>query len=147
MDVRLVGWKYKDIRGGLSGVEVKLGSPPSRWALIQMPNGMGKTTTMHLLRAAFSGEDLPPDVVKSFRPSDDVDKGEFEVVLTVGEQTHRIMLTLNYDTGACVYQTSKAATQAGGKQAGRVLPKELDSLLTPAFTRLFIFDGELARQI
>src|SRR3954468_14428502 len=110
MDVRLVGWRYKDIRGGLSGVDIKLGNPPSRWTLIQMPNGMGKTTTMHLLRAAFSGETLDPETIKSFRPSDSVTRGEFELVLTVGDQTHRITLVLNYDTGACVYHTAKAAT-------------------------------------
>src|ERR1700689_3069007 len=144
MDVKLIGWRYKNVRGGLSGVEVKLGNPPNRWTLIQMPNGMGKTTTMHLFRAAFSGEQLEPDVVKGFRPSDKVGNGEFELVISIEEQVYRITLQLNYETGATVFHTARAETQSGGKQVGHVLPKELKSLLTPEFARLFIFDGELA---
>ena len=37
MDVKLISWRYKNIRGGLSEVEITLGNPPSRWTLIQMP--------------------------------------------------------------------------------------------------------------
>ena len=147
MDVRLLSWRYKDIRGGLSGLELKLGSPPTRWTLIQMPNGMGKTTTMHLFRAALSGETLEADIVRGFRPSDKVDRGEFEVTLSIGEKLWRITLLLDYEAGTSRYCTAKAAEKSGGKQAGHILPPELKSLLTPAFTRLFVFDGELARQI
>ena len=147
MDVKLISWRYKNIRGGLSDIEVTLGNPPSRWTLIQMPNGMGKTTTMHLFRAAFSGEQLEPDIVRGFRPSDSVTNGEFELAISVGGQFCRITLKLNYDAGTVAYHTSRAETQSGGKQLGHVLPQELKSLLTPQFTRLFIFDGELARQI
>ena len=48
MDVKLISWGYKNIRGGLSGVSLKLGNPPNKWTLIQMPNGMGKTTTIRM---------------------------------------------------------------------------------------------------
>jgi DNA sulfur modification protein DndD len=147
MDVKLISWRYKNIRGGLSGLEIKLGNPPTRWTLIQMPNGMGKTTTMHLFRAAFSGEPLDAEIVRGFRPADDVKSGEFELVVTVAGQIYRIALVLNFETGTCAYHTARADVQSGGKQIGHVLPKELKSLLTPEFTKLFIFDGELARQI
>jgi len=147
MNVKLIGWRYKNIRGGLNDVEVTLGNPPSRWTLIQMPNGMGKTTTMHLFRAAFSGEQLAPEDVRAFRPSDKVCTGEFELIISIAEQVYRITLQLNYDTGTVAYHTARAKTQSGGKQLGHVLPQELKSLLTTQFTRLFIFDGELARQI
>jgi hypothetical protein len=70
MDVRLIGWRYKNIRGGLDGLQIDLGNPPSHWTLIQMPNGMGKTTTMQLLRAAFSGMQLDEGIVRDFRSSD-----------------------------------------------------------------------------
>lgn len=147
MDVKLISWRYKNIRGGLNEVEITLGNPPSRWTLIQMPNGMGKTTTMHLFRAAFSGETLEPDTVRGFRPSDTVTSGEFELVVSVSGQVFRLFLQLNYEAGTVAYHTARAETQSGGKQLGHVLPQELKSLLTPQFTRLFIFDGELARQI
>jgi DNA sulfur modification protein DndD len=98
-----ISWRYKDIRGGLSGVNVKLGNPPSRWTMIQMPNGMGKTTTMHLFRAAFSGEQLDAEIVRGFRPSDSTKVGEFELVISVVDQIFRILLSLNYDTGVIGY--------------------------------------------
>lgn len=147
MDVRVISWRYENIRGGLSGLNVNLGNPPKRWTLIQMPNGMGKTTTMHLFRAAFSGEQLEPEIVRSFKPTDEVKTGEFELVVTVGGQTYRITLALNYDAGTLSYHTARATAKSGGKEVGHVFPTELKSLLTPEFTKLFIFDGELARQI
>lgn len=115
--------------------------------MIQMPNGMGKTTTMHLFRAAFSGEQLDAEIVRGFRPSDSTKFGEFELVISVVDQIFRILLSLNYDSGVIGYTTARAEVQAGGKQVGHVLPKELKSLLSPEFCRLFIFDGELAKQI
>lgn len=52
MELRVLGWRYENLRGGLRDVSIDLESSPGRWALIQMPNGTGKTTTMSLFRAA-----------------------------------------------------------------------------------------------
>ena len=147
MDVRLLSWAYVRIRGGLDGVDVNLGSPPARWTLIQMPNGMGKTTTMQLLRATLSGATMDEDTVRSFRPTEQTREGSFELVLTIDGQVYRLTTTLDYDRGTVMYETARAATTGGGRQPGHLLPRELQSLLSPEFTKLFIFDGELARQI
>lgn len=147
MQIRILSWKYRNIRGGLDGVEVDLGSPPARWTLIQMPNGMGKTTTMHLLRAAFTGASMSEAQVRSFKPFEQARDGLFELVLTLDSSVYRITTLLDYEQGTVSYETARAATTGGGKQEGHIFPPELKPLLTEEFAKLFIFDGELARQI
>lgn len=146
MDVRITGWRYRNIRGGLRDVAVELGSPPARWTLVQMPNGTGKTTTMALLRAVLTGEHLPPASVRGFRPTDDTDRGEFELKLLVDNRLHRLFLRLDYLEGIATYWTSRAEL-SGGLEEGLNLPAELKRLITSAFARLFVFDGEMAKEI
>ncbi|HVZ91644.1 MAG TPA: AAA family ATPase [Rhizomicrobium sp.] len=147
MEIRVLGWSYENIRGGLRDVSVELGSPLPRWTLIQMPNGTGKTTTMALFRAVFTGEALSPETVQDFRASDDADTGQFEVRLTIDGRLYRIQLRLDYRTGGYAYWTARSEERSGGIEEGLLLPRELGRLLTPQFARLFIFDGELAKEI
>jgi DNA sulfur modification protein DndD len=147
MEVRVLGWRYENLRGGLRNVNIDLESAPGRWALIQMPNGTGKTTTMSLFRAAFSGEALSPDFVRDLRASDDVDGGLFEVRLSIDEKPFRIQLRLNFRNGSYQYWTARSEVRGGGLEEGLSLPTDLKRLLTPDFTRLFVFDGELAKEI
>lgn len=147
MDLRILGWRYSNIRGGLRNVQVELGSPASRWTLIQMPNGTGKTTTMALLRAVLAGERLSPSAVREFRPSDDTDRGEFELRLAIQDRLYRLLLRLDYREGTASYWTARAELTSGGLEEGRNLPDELERLITPAFARLFVFDGEMAKEI
>ena len=58
MKVRIAGWRSKNLRGYLRGIDIVLSSQNKRWTLFQMPNGTGKTTTMRLFRAALTGESL-----------------------------------------------------------------------------------------
>lgn len=147
MDLRIQGWKYENIRGGMRDVEIDFGHAPPRWALVQMPNGTGKTTTMALLRAVLAGESLPATVVRDFRPDEDTEIGRFELRLVIDGRPLRLEMRLDYDSGEVTYWTTRAALAAGGMEEGRVLPEELSLLITPEFTRLFIFDGEMAKQI
>jgi DNA sulfur modification protein DndD len=147
MDVRITGWRYHNIRGGLRNVAVELGSPPPRWTLVQMPNGTGKTTTMALFRAVLAEEELTPETVAGFRPTDETERGEFELKLLVGGQLHRLFLRLNYEDGTATYWTSRAELSGGGFEEGLNLPRELKNLISPDFARLFVFDGELAKEI
>lgn len=147
MELRVLGWKYKNIRGGLGDVTVALDSSPSRWTLIQMPNGTGKTTTMLLFRAVFAGEQLTPDEVLSLRASDSVMEGQFELRLSIDDKPYRIQLRLNFQNGTCEYWTARSELRGGGLEEGLLLPRELKRLLTRDFTRLFVFDGELAKEI
>lgn len=147
MEIRVLGWSYENIRGGLRDVSVDLGSPLPQWTLIQMPNGTGKTTTMALFRAVFTGEALSAEAVRDFRASDEAETGQFEVRLTIDGRLYRIQLRLDYRTGGHAYWTARSEERSGGIEEGLLLPRELARLLTPEFARLFIFDGELAKEI
>ncbi|WP_434390300.1 AAA family ATPase [Melittangium boletus] len=147
MKLRLLSWSYKNIRGGMRNITIDLGARPARWTLIQMPNGTGKTTTMALLRAALSGEPLDEMTVRDFRPSDETETGEFELILELDDRPYRILLKLDYRAGKASYWTVRTAKTAGGLEEGHLLPKDLRRLITPDFARLFVFDGELAKQI
>lgn len=147
MELRVLGWRYENLRGGLRDVSVDLESQPGRWALIQMPNGTGKTTTMALFRAAFSGESLTPEFVRDLRAADDVDNGLFEVRLSIDGKPFRIQLRLNFKDGTYQYWTARSEIRSGGLEEGLSLPMDLKRLLTADFTRLFVFDGELAKEI
>lgn len=147
MDIRVLGWQYKNIRGGLRDVEIDLGSPPSRWSLIQMPNGTGKTTTMALFRALFSGESLTRDAVKDFRAADDAEDGLFEVRLSLDGKLWRLQLKMNFHDGSHTYWTVRSEVRSGGVEEGLTLPTDLRRLLSTEFVRLFVFDGELAKEI
>ncbi|HEX7894942.1 MAG TPA: hypothetical protein VF447_12175, partial [Terriglobales bacterium] len=112
-----------------------------------MPNGTGKTTTMALFRAAFSGEILTPEFVRGLRAADDIDNGLFEVRLSIDGKPFRIQLRLNFKEGSHQYWTARSEVRSGGLEEGLSLPTDLKRLLTADFTRLFVFDGELAKEI
>ena len=113
MELQLIRWRYKGIRGGLSDLEIELGDPPPRWSLIQMPNGTGKTTTMALLRAALSGRPPSADEVRAFRANDDVRSGEFELTLKIDSQLVRVLLKLDFEKGEMTYKTARARRTGG----------------------------------
>ena len=146
MELRVLGWRYENIRGGLRNVSIDVESA-GRWTLIQMPNGTGKTTTMSLLRAAFSGEALAPEAVRDLRAADDVENGLFEVRLSIDGKAFRIQLRLNFRDGSHQYWTARSEVRSGGLEEGLSLPADLRRLFSLDFTRLFVFDGELAKEI
>jgi len=152
MKIRITGWRYENLRIGAGTEEVNLGNPPKRWSLVQMPNGTGKTSTMTLIRAVLGAQEFSAEEILSFRADDDVDTGLFELSLLIengggSEVEHRLTAHLDFATGGCRYSTMRPATLSGGREDGRVLPPGLAHLLRPDFIKLFVFDGELARDI
>jgi len=147
MDVRLTGWKAINLRGGLRDVEIDLGDNPCRWTLIQMPNGTGKTTTMELLRATLNGGDLAAKTVRELRADDHVEKGFFEARLLVDDKSYRLQLELDFRDGSATNWTVQERERGGGREVGRNLPLNLQTLLKPTLTELFVFNGELATDI
>ncbi len=146
-DVRILGWVYQNIRGGLRDVSIELGDPPVRWTLVQMPNGTGKTTTMSLFRAVLTGEALSVQRVRDLRCSDDAASGLFELRISVDGKPYRLQLRLDYRAGTASYWTARSEVRGGGLEEGSLLPADLSKLLTREFVRLFVFDGELAKEI
>jgi len=146
MELKVKGWKYQNIRGGIRDLSIDLDDDP-RWTLIQMPNGTGKTTTMSLLRAALTGVDLTATEVAELRADDSAETGEFELRLEIDGEPYRINIALDFLGRRCSFSTTRAQLQSGGSEQGWHLPPQLRRLLTPEFTRLFVFDGEFAKDI
>ncbi|CAA2136851.1 hypothetical protein [Methylobacterium bullatum] len=146
MQLLIRGWSARNLRGGLRNLDIDLGEAPNRWTLIQMANGMGKTTTMTLLRLVFTTEPLPPAQVLDLRAGEETE-GSFEVRLLIDGKPYRLGFEFDFRDGSALRYTVRTGARDGGKVPGRVLPPELNDLLTPELTRLFIFDGELARTI
>ena len=114
MEVLLTGWRTRNIRGGLRDMDVDLGEVPPRWTLIQMANGMGKTTTMALLRATLTGASLAASYVRGLRADDQVESGLFEVRLLIDGKALRLQLELDFRDGSATYWSVRAEARGGG---------------------------------
>ena len=147
MEVRLAGWRTENLRGGLRKLDIDLGDDPARWTLIQMPNGMGKTTTMDMMRWTLAATPLPAATVRALRADEHVTHGLFEVRLLVDGSPIRLQLDLDFRDGSATYWTVSAEARGGGRREGRKLPPELRDLFKEGMTELFIFNGELATEI
>ena len=153
MKIRITDWRCENLRIGTGIESIELGDPPARWTLIQMPNGHGKTSTMTLIRAVLGEEKLSPEDVRGFRASDSVEAGLFELGLLIDgrhqEPPKRYRLTVNFDfnDGSYRYSTLRSGLRGGGREPGLLLPSDLKHILKSEFIRLFVFDGELARDI
>ncbi len=151
MKIRLLQIKYKNIRefADLTIDLTENGKSNYPTSLIQMPNGLGKTTTMTLLRYALNGtaEDLDEKKIMDFRCNNS-SHGEFELKLTIEEEVYYIILAFDFIKGQIKYFTSRATSgSGGGREKGNLLSPEIRSLFTENFVRLFVFDGELAAAI
>lgn len=129
-----------------------------------MRNGIGKTTTLKLLRALFSGELPDSNQISNFRynqdPEQDLggnpDSGEFGVTLVIENPQHpgkwvSWTITLQIDNSTTPPSASFQTTSPdiGGTKDGWLLPPEFKRHFhgKSNFVELFIFDGETAQDI
>ena len=148
MRIELAGWKSEGLRCPDITVDFRCDGAVPAVALLQMPNGTGKTTTLELLKATLSGEarEWNSAKVRSYRRNKDHrPKGSFEATLLADGQPLTIELCLNYDDGEAVYLTTSPGS--GGVTRGWHIPPQLNRFLTPAFLNLFVFDGEFAGRL
>jgi DNA sulfur modification protein DndD len=149
MRISLSGWastglRCPDVEIDLVGAKKK----PAKVALIQMPNGTGKTTTLELLKATLTGraDSWPEDKVRSYRRHGDAAaKGRFRVTLLMDDRPLTIELTLDFENGTAGYRTTTPGS--GGVVSIWKPPGPMRNFLTPEFLNLFIFDGEFADQL
>lgn len=151
MKIRLLQIKYKNIREFADLIIDLTENEKTNYpiSLIQMPNGLGKTTTMTLLRYALNGtaESLDEKRVMDFRCNNN-NYGEFELKLSIDEEIYYIILSFDFIKGKVKYFTSRATSgHGGGRDKGNLLPPEIRSLFTENFVKLFVFDGELTAAI
>ena len=149
MKIDLAGWSSSGLR--CPDVTVDLRKPSggvSKVALIQMPNGTGKTTTLQLLNATLSGsaQKWTPEKVRSYRRKDDASShGAFKVTLLLDTKPLSIELILDYETGGTAYKSTHPGS--GGVVPRWHVPPAVHRFLAPEFLSLFIFDGELANRL
>ncbi|MFB6306678.1 MAG: AAA family ATPase [Flavobacteriales bacterium] len=151
MELKILGWEYKAIRA-IDELEISLkksgASQPYKSNLILMPNGVGKTTTIELLRAIFDGEakNWSEEKVKSYcPPNSGISEGQFKVKTYLDGNKMILGIELDYDTGEARYFNTSPGVP-GGLEYGE-LPPEIKDSFTSEFVRRFIFDGELAEDI
>ena len=149
MKIDVVGWETSGFRCPDMTVDItKDGTAPVHIALIQMPNGTGKTTTLNIMRAAMNGEaeSWNSEKIKAFRrPGENISEGRFILKLRVDERPLTFELTLDYEEGAARYRTT--APGSGGVSKGWVPPPAVRRFLDERFVRLFVFDGEFADRL
>lgn len=146
MQIKLLGWASSGLR--CPDIEINLTGTkggPAAVALIQMPNGTGKTTTLELLRVALTGDAAqlsPIEIMELRRPNTHNANGSFRVTLLADDRPVTFELLFDFESGNLSIRTSASA--GGGVKNGWHPPFALRQFLTPAFLDLFIFDGEFA---
>ena len=164
--LRIVTMKWQNLRNyetvphprlGASEAEFKLSE--TKTTLLQIQNNYGKTTTMRLLRAAFSGR----AIAKEHLPGYGYRKGNvgwggdpnglamFSVGLTLNDKYFEIQLVINPKRKTQEFYTYKPmdAGSGGGRSPGWNPPDEFRQLFENKvdFVDLFILDGEMAEKM
>lgn len=144
MDIRVKAWKSEGLRGAMQDFHIDLSDPRCPIALIQMPTGTGKTTTMTLLRKALSGDPFSKEEIENLRAEIGPEEGLFELELLLDQTSCKIKINFDF-----VDLTARYATilTPGGNRQGHELPRPYNRLLDRNLTRLFVFDGELAAEL
>jgi DNA sulfur modification protein DndD len=148
MRIDLVGWESHGLRCPDVAIDLRRHGKIPKVALIQMPNGTGKTTTLQLLNATLSGAAIRWDAnkVRSYKRKHDAQtEGRFKVTLLVDGRPLSIELTLDYDVGEVRYRTTNPGS--GGVLPSWHVPPGVNRFLAPQFLSLFIFDGEFASDL
>src|SRR5262249_27540616 len=109
--LRVLGWRASGLRCPDHEISLAPGSDvPHRVSLIQRPNGVGKTTTLRLLRAALSGESdrgpWDPQRVAAFRKKGSTAAdGQFQVVLVHNDRRLTVTMDFDFVEGTVEYST------------------------------------------
>lgn len=145
-NVLLLGWEAKGLRGYLREARIELNPHKYKHALLQMPNGTGKTTTMALLRSALAGELDSSISIPALQADRTVKEGYFELHLLIHGERVSIRITFDFEVDRHFYYTT---TVRDGRRRNHLLAAE-DPLVADALKRsidLYVFDGELAQDM
>ena len=146
MEIKLEKWSCSGFRCPNMSLDLLVAGHSPRVALIQMPNGTGKTTTLALLKATLTGEasDWTASQLQELRGAGST-VGKFTVELSVNDRPLKLELTCDFESNAAAYATT--SPDVGGFNKGWVPPPDVRRFLTPRFVDLFVFDGELAASL
>lgn len=149
MKIELAGWTSEGLR--CPDVDINLcnaAGAAEAIALIQAPNGTGKTTTLEMLKACMHGEAIswPAETIRDFRRHNDSRSyGIFATNLRIDDRPLTIELRLDFEEGKATYRT--ATPVSGGVRMSWDPPSEARKFLDKRFLNLFIFDGEYAKRL
>ena len=146
--LNILGWSASNLR--CPDHEISLCPPntqiPYKVTFIQMPNGTGKITTLDLLRATLSGlaQQWTSEQIAEFRNSNNLEEsGLFIVRLLLNSKLLTFELEFDFKREKIKYRT----THGSGIKDGFFPPPNIRKFLNPEFVSLFIFNGELARNL
>jgi DNA sulfur modification protein DndD len=148
MKIELLNWQSSGLRCPDAKIDLCAdGDHVPKVALIQMPNGTGKTTTLGCLRAAMDGsaEEWSEKKVLEYQDLENPSEtGKFLTTLRI-EGTKRLVIemTFHFDHGSVTYKT----TFGSKNEEGYSPPPEVRRYLDPKFSGLLFFNGELANQL
>ena len=148
MKVQIQGWSSRGLRCPDFKIELTNNGKPAKIALIQMPNGTGKTTTLEMLTATLNGTAMSwrsEEILRMRRKGDQTPTGEFKIDLLADDTPITFVLKLDFDEGTAKYTTT--SPYVGGIKPGWNPPPEVEQFLLPEFLRLFVFDGEFAGRL
>lgn len=149
MKITINGWESVGLRCPDVKVSLLKNSKPSRVALIQMPNGTGKTTTLKLIRASLTGaaQNWSRNEILELRSlkNPDTQTGKFILELSVDEKQLVIETIIDFIELKVRYRTSSVLL--GGVEDGWRPPPNIKRFLEEKFVSLFIFDGEFAADL
>lgn len=129
------------------------------YSLLQIQNNYGKTTTMHLLRSIFTGDEIPKEFREGYRyRKGDVNWGGdpnapsvFGVKLEINGEICTISTQINHHTGEQRFFTyrEKWEEKGSGRRDGWKPPQIFQDLFKgkESFVNLIILDGEKAREL
>jgi DNA sulfur modification protein DndD len=149
MKIQIEGWESQGFRCPDVNVSLLINGSPGKVALIQMPNGTGKTTTLKLIRASLTGsaEKWTGDEIRDLRSLTDesISVGKFILRLLVDSKKLVIETVVNFTGGNVRYKTSSPLL--GGVVEGWQPPDQIKRFMAEKFVSLFIFDGEFAADL
>ncbi|MFC1984814.1 hypothetical protein ACFLUW_00250 [Chloroflexota bacterium] len=145
--MQVLGWKAEGFRCPDHEMDCcDSQGKPSSIALIQMPNGTGKTTTLMLLRAALSGnaQNWTTEQIREIKKRNDMTKsGTFILKLLLNSQLITIIMEFDFENVKVSYKT----TGASGQDDGFRPPRAFTKFMKPDFVNYYAFDGELAQNL
>ncbi|EAZ89972.1 AAA family ATPase [Crocosphaera chwakensis] len=102
MKIEIISWECKGLRCPDMEINLMSGENPAHVALIQMPNGTGKTTILSLIRAALTRElsNWDAEKIKSYRRhGDNNPQGSFTLNLQIDNEFLTFKLMFNFEEG------------------------------------------------
>ena len=142
MDVKIISWKSKGLR--IPDWEINLDpSNGKKTSVVMMPSGMGKTTTLNLLRYSFCdySKIVEKQTISSLQKEGAKDsKGEFILNIKINNEKYRIKTIFDFNKKSLSYETTDPID---GTNPGLNLPEEIKKYLDQEYIEKTFFDLEL----